>query len=276
MDTISLFGIVMRGGILMVPIVICSIIVIGVAVERWMTFRGAAVNSAQFMTRVRHPLRRGDFESAVRECSVTGGPVAAVVKAGLDKSKHGRERIREAMEAAGNAETYHLEKNLSILATLSGIAPLLGFFGTVTGMIKAFMKIQQLSGNVNADVLAGGIWEAMITTAAGLAVGIPAVILYNYYVNRVKEFVFRMETSGEEVLDLIGQAETATTPDVTPAAPEYAPEYAPEDPERQEEPEELPEEDAPFDDPFRGGRTRLADSFFEDDDRLNPLGGDDS
>ncbi|MHB9030657.1 MAG: MotA/TolQ/ExbB proton channel family protein [Candidatus Latescibacterota bacterium] len=248
MDNITLFGIIMRGGILMIPIIICSVIVIGVAVERWLTYRRAAANSAQLMMRVRHPLSRGDIESAARECAMTPGPVAAVLKAGLEKARQGRDRIREAMEASGNTETYHLEKNLSILATLSGIAPLLGFFGTVTGMIKAFMKIQQLAGNVNADVLAGGIWEAMVTTAAGLAVGIPAVILYNYYVNRVKEFIFQMESAGEEVLDILGRSGSETQPEI-----------------HREIPQNKQEEPFPFVDPFRGGRTRLARNPFEDE-----------
>ncbi len=259
MENVSLLGILMRGGILMIPIILCSLVVVGVAVERWLTYRRYAINRVQFMTRLRHPLNRGDVEGAIRECAMTPGPVASVVKAGLEKAKLGRERVREAMEAAGNAETYLLEKNLSVLATLSGIAPLLGFFGTVTGMIKAFMKIQQLAGNVNADVLAGGIWEAMITTAAGLAVGIPAVIFYNYYVNRVKEFIFHMESSGEEVLDLIAGKN-----------PELPPETEPEKPAEQDDGRDL----SPLnDDLFRGRRTRLADSFF-DDDRFNPLGGD--
>jgi biopolymer transport protein ExbB len=256
MENISLFGIIMRGGILMVPILLCSVMVIGVAVERWLTYRRAAGNSTQLMMRVRHPLSRGDIESAARECAMTPGPVAAVLKAGLEKARQGRERIREAMETAGNTETYHLEKNLSILATLSGIAPLLGFFGTVTGMIKAFMKIQQLAGNVNADVLAGGIWEAMVTTAAGLAVGIPAVILYNYYVNRVREFVFQMESAGEEILDIIGQREGEPQPEIPRGVPQ----------KEQEEP-------FPFEDPFKGGRTRLARNPFEDD-RFTPPGGE--
>ncbi len=256
MEKISLFVIVMRGGILMIPILICSIIVIWAAVERWLTYRRASVNSARIMMRVRHLLGGGDIQSALQECVMTPGPVAAVVKAGLEKANQGRDRMRESMEAAGNNETYHLEKNLSILATLSGIAPLLGFLGTVTGMIKAFMKIQQLSGNVNADVLAGGIWEAMVTTAAGLAVGIPAMIFYNYYVNRVKEFIFHMENAGEEVLNIIGSAGTEPQPI-----------------KRREIVPESQEESVPYEDPFKGGKTRLAGNIF-DEDRFNPSGGD--
>lgn len=202
MENLTLFGLVMRGGILMIPLFICSIIVIGVAIERYLAYKQLNTDVPRFLMNIRHPLSRGDIAGAINECSLIKTPVTVVVKAGLEKFRYGRERIKEAMESAGNTETYHLEKNLSILATLAGIAPLLGFLGTVTGMIKAFMKIQQLAGNVNADVLAGGIWEAMITTAVGLTIGIPAMILYNYYVNRVRGFIYEMETAAEEILDL--------------------------------------------------------------------------
>ncbi|MFC1511995.1 MotA/TolQ/ExbB proton channel family protein [Candidatus Latescibacterota bacterium] len=206
MESMSLYGIVARGGILIIPIFLCSIIVVAVALERYLAYRKLTLNIPQFMIGIRHPLNDGDILSAINECSVAQGPIAAVVRAGLEKASHGRERIKEAMETAGSAQTYLLEKNLSVLATLAGVTPLIGFLGTVTGMIKAFMKIQQLSGNVNADVLAGGIWEAMVTTAAGLTVGIPAMILYNYFVHRVREFVFDMESAAEEVLDMISES----------------------------------------------------------------------
>ena len=223
MDSMTLWDIVKSGGILIIPIFICSVIIVAVAVERYLTYRRITLNIPQFMMKIRHPLSRGDILSAINECTMVKGPVAAVVKAGLEKAKYGREHIKEAMETAGNNETYHLEKKLGLLATLASITPLIGFLGTVIGMIKAFMKIQQLAGNVNADVLAGGIWEAMVTTAAGLTVGIPALILYNYYMNRVRGFVYQMETAGEDVLDILARsAETdedeteEETPDTSP------------------------------------------------------------
>jgi biopolymer transport protein ExbB len=215
MESISILGIVTKGGILMIPIFICSIIVIAVAIERYLAYKKMNINIPKFLMSIRHPLYDGNVLDAINECTMARGPVAAVIKAGLEKMKHGKESIKEAMETAGNNEVYHLEKNLSILATLAGITPLIGFLGTVIGMIKAFMKIQQLSGNVNADVLAGGIWEAMVTTAAGLSVGIPAMILYNYYVHRVREFTFHMESSADEVFEMIATAQEkgkSTTP----------------------------------------------------------------
>ena len=211
MESTSLFSIVTRGGILMIPIVICSVIVIALAVERYLTYRKLNINIARFMMSIRRPLMRGNVLEAIAECSTMKGPVVAVVRAGLEKAKQGRARVKEAMETEGNIQTYLLEKNLSAIATLAGITPLIGFLGTVTGMIKAFMKIQQLSGNVNADVLAGGIWEAMVTTAAGLTVGIPALILYNYFLSREREFILHMESAGGEVLDMISSCESGET-----------------------------------------------------------------
>jgi len=203
MENTTLLSIITRGGILMIPILLCSILVVAFAIERYLMYKKLTIRIPQFMMKIRHPLNNGDILSAINECSLIKAPVPNVVRAGLEKAKLGRERMKEAMETAGSAETYHLEKNLNVIATLSGIAPLLGFLGTVTGMIKAFMKIQQLAGNVNADVLAGGIWEAMVTTAAGLSVGIPAMIIYNYFINREREFVFQMESAAEEVLDMV-------------------------------------------------------------------------
>ncbi|MCE5251685.1 MotA/TolQ/ExbB proton channel family protein [bacterium] len=227
MEDTTLLSIITKGGILMIPILICSVLVVAFAIERYLTYKKLSIRIPQFMMKIRHPLNNGDVLTAINECTIVKGPVANVIRAGLEKAKLGRERMREAMETAGNAETYYLEKNLNVIATLSGIAPLIGFLGTVTGMIKAFMKIQQLAGNVNADVLAGGIWEAMVTTAAGLSVGIPAMIIYNYFINREREFIFQMESAAEEVLDMVKKVPGSPE---KPKAPGETPKSAPVDP----------------------------------------------
>ena len=205
METLSLISIIRSGGILIYLILTCMVIVIFFALERYFTYKKLAINIPQFMMKIRQPLNRGAILTAINECTMVKSPVANVIKAGLEKVKYGRERMKEAMESAGNAETYYLEKHLNIIATLAGITPLIGFLGTVTGMIKAFMKIEELAGNVNATVLAGGIWEAMVTTAAGLSVGIPALIIYNYFLNRERTFIFQMENAAEEVLDMVSR-----------------------------------------------------------------------
>ncbi len=220
METTSLLSIISKGGILMIPIFICLVLVVFFALERYFTYKKLKVNIPQFMMKIRHPLSQGDVLAAINECTIVKKPVSNVVRAGLEKTKLGRDRMKEAMETAGNAETYFMEKHLNVIATLAGVAPLLGFLGTVTGMIKAFMKIQQLAGNVNADVLAGGIWEAMVTTAAGLSVGIPAFIIYNYFINWEREFIFHIEGAAEEVLDMVSNnTESRQEPKTYPEKP---------------------------------------------------------
>ncbi|HEY6906472.1 MAG TPA: MotA/TolQ/ExbB proton channel family protein, partial [Ignavibacteriaceae bacterium] len=126
-----------------------------------------------------------------------------IIRKGLTKYKLGHERVKEAIENAGRQEITRLEKGLAVLASISGIAPLLGFLGTVTGMISAFMTIEDLAGSANPGDLAGGIWEALLTTAFGLMVGIPALAFYNYFLSAVKKLVGDMETVANDVVDII-------------------------------------------------------------------------
>ncbi|MEK7250427.1 MAG: MotA/TolQ/ExbB proton channel family protein [Bacteroidota bacterium] len=125
------------------------------------------------------------------------------------KARPGSGKIKQAVEDAGREEAYHLEKHLPILASIAGIAPMLGFLGTVTGMISAFQIVESNSGIVNPALLAGGIWEALITTAFGLFVGIPVLAFYNYVVTRVGKFVHEMEVSSTEFLDLLDRTDGA-------------------------------------------------------------------
>ncbi|HQJ47254.1 MAG TPA: MotA/TolQ/ExbB proton channel family protein, partial [Ignavibacteriaceae bacterium] len=136
-------------------------------------------------------------------CIEEKSPVANIVRKGLNKYRYGHDRVKDAIENAGSQEISKLEKGLSVLASVAGIAPLLGFLGTVTGMIQAFMTIEELAGAANPSDLAGGIWEALITTAFGLIIGIPALALYNYFLGAVKKLVGEMETVANDVIDVI-------------------------------------------------------------------------
>ena len=207
----SVFSILVRGGWLMIPIALCSFIAAGIIIERWLTLRKARVNTGTLINRVRQALRSGEVGRAVDVCEETPGPVAGMLKVGIQRAGASRAVIRETVESAGKAELYKLERGLDTLATVAAVAPLLGFLGTVTGMIQAFMEIQALGGQVNANVLAGGIWEALMTTAAGLTVGIPAMIFYNWLVGRVQHFVFEMESSSMELLDLLSEPGAAVS-----------------------------------------------------------------
>lgn len=187
----------------MYPILLCSLIAFVIVIERWLVLRKAKTDIGQFMMRLRSVLQKGGVLAAVNFCTKTEAPIAGILKKGLAKYPEGHERVREAIENAGKEEAFKLEHGLGILATIAGIAPLLGFLGTVTGMIAAFRTIEQLAGAVNPSDLAGGIWEALLTTAFGLMVGIIAYGFYNYFVNRVGRFVFEMESASEEFLDLV-------------------------------------------------------------------------
>ncbi|MFC1477612.1 MotA/TolQ/ExbB proton channel family protein [candidate division KSB1 bacterium] len=187
----------------MIPILICSIWAAAIIIERFITLKKSTANTRHLMMKVKGLILKNDIEEAIAECEETPGPTARVLKEGMLRSERNKEEIQEAIEAAGKEQVYYLERYLGILATIAGVAPLIGFLGTVTGMIEAFMQIERLGGDVNATVLSGGIWEALMTTAFGLFVGIVVYIFYNVFVNRVKRFIFEMETSSSELVELL-------------------------------------------------------------------------
>jgi biopolymer transport protein ExbB len=224
----SLLEFFLKGGILMYPILISSFVAIGVIIERYLVLRRARTDTGQFMLKLRSVLQKNDVIGAITFCSKTDAPIANIMRKGLTKYADGPEFVREAIDNAGKEEAFKLEHRLSILASIAGIAPLLGFLGTVTGMISAFRTIQELSGAANPADLAGGIWEALITTAFGLIVGILSYGMYNYYVTRVNRSVFEMEGASEEFIDLVrsGKLEPSSTPGgVEGAIPEREDDY---------------------------------------------------
>ncbi len=199
----NLLDLFVKGGIFMYPILFCSVLAFVVVVERFLVLRRANIDAGQFMLKLRSVLQRGSVMEAINFCSRSDAPLANILKKGLTKYPEGHDRVREAIENAGKEEAFKLEHRLGIVGSMAGIAPLLGFLGTVTGMIGAFRTIENLGGAVNPSDLAGGIWEALLTTAFGLMVGIIAYGFYNYFVNRVGRFVFEMEMASEEFLDLV-------------------------------------------------------------------------
>ncbi|HFE52405.1 MAG TPA: MotA/TolQ/ExbB proton channel family protein [Bacteroidetes bacterium] len=203
----SLIDILVKGGVLMIFIGLCSIIAVAVVIERWWTLRKVQINTAAFILQVKNLLLKDRIEEAIALAKRTPGPVAKITKAAIEKHDRPREEIKEAIEAAGKAEVFQLERNLGALGTVAAISPLIGFLGTVTGMIRAFMQVQAQAGNVDASVLAGGIWEALITTAAGLTVGIPALIFYNWLQGKIERVVFEMQVSSTEILDMLLERE---------------------------------------------------------------------
>jgi biopolymer transport protein ExbB len=200
MNLLSLF---LRGGVVMWPILFCSIVGLVILIEKYLVLRKAKVNVDEFMQKLKGILQRRDLRGAVGFCSGVNVPLANILKKGLLSFDEGEQKVKEAIETAGKEEIYHLERHLAILATIAGVAPLLGFLGTVTGMISAFRVVESMAGVVSPGDLAGGIWEALLTTAFGLMVGIPAYGFYNYFVTRVQRFIFEIENSSTEFLSLM-------------------------------------------------------------------------
>lgn len=192
-----------QGGPLMYLILAGSVIGLGVFLERLYHLHRARIDTERFMASIRSLVRKGKITEAGELCRQTPGPVAHIVGSGLARYSRSRSEIREAIEDAGVHEVPRLEKNLVVLATLAHVSPLLGLLGTVFGMIRAFMTIEEMQGLVNPSDLAGGIWEALLTTAFGLLVAIGAYVAYNFLVARVGKMVLEMETSATEVVNLL-------------------------------------------------------------------------
>lgn len=199
----NLVEIIFTGGLLMWPIGLVSIVALAITIERLITLRRASIDTHDFMDTMRNVLRQNRIQEAVEICDETDAPVARILKAGVLKHNRSREDIREAIEDAGHLEVPRLERYLSALATCANIAPLLGLLGTVAGMIKAFAQIANKQGQVNPADLADGISNALVTTAAGLTVAIPTLVVYNYFVSRVENMILEMEISSSELVELL-------------------------------------------------------------------------
>ena len=188
----------------MYPIMICSILTLAILFERLFALRRSRIIPEKFIIEVGDLVRQQRMEDALTQCRLNNSSIARVLMAGISRHNKSRQQVKEAIEDIGRLEAANLERFLTILGTIAGIAPLLGLLGTVTGMIKAFSVISQ-AGIGNPQMLAGGISEALITTAAGLTVAIPAFVFYKLLRSRVDKRVLRMERVSIEILDLIDQ-----------------------------------------------------------------------
>ncbi len=204
--TQSFFDIITKGGILGILIVVVlfalSVIALYIFVERYLTIKRAGRVDESFINNIRANVSAGNIQGAKALCASTDSPVARMVEKGLQRIGKPLRDIDAAIENVGNLEIFKLEKNLSTLASIAGAAPMIGFFGTVTGMILAFYKMAT-EQNVTPDVLAGGIYQALITTAFGLFIGILAFVGYNVLVANVEKVVFKMERTTVEFMDLL-------------------------------------------------------------------------
>lgn len=195
-----------RGGIVMYPILLCSIVAVYVMIERWLTIRSAKAPSSAFQLKLRKMLEGKNLQLAQEVCIQEKSPVGRIIGAGLEKVHHGPSRVRQAMEDQGREEITLLERHLSILASVAGIAPMLGFLGTVTGLLAAFQAVAAAVGQPSPADLADGIWEALITTVYGLVVGIPVSAAYNYFVNKTQIIATAYERIARDTLDAIEES----------------------------------------------------------------------
>jgi len=202
-ETLSVLDLLFKGGYMLIPILILSLVAVYVFVERALTIQRATKTPDNFAESIKKLVLEGDISGAKMLCSQSETPIARMIEKGISRVGSPLKNIEVSIENVGKIEVYKLEKNLPLLATISGAAPMLGFLGTVTGMIQAFMAIAQEDGNVSPKLLSQGIYEAMITTAAGLTVGIIAYIGYNYLVTRVQKVIHKMEYSSVDFIDLL-------------------------------------------------------------------------
>lgn len=196
-----MFDLFLKGGPLMWPILVCSIVSTTIILERYYCFYRTKTNVPNICSRVKVLLKDGKVEEALRLCEEASEPVAHILAIGIHIRHKSIEEREKLISRAGSKIIRQLDKNLRGLAVVVNASTLLGLLGTVTGMIKAFMKIQELGGRVDASVLAGGIWEALITTAAGLFVAIPTMIAYHYFEGRVDNIGARMKDAAAELLE---------------------------------------------------------------------------
>ncbi len=202
-QSLSIIDLALAGGFMMIPIVALSLVAIYIFVERFLTINKANQDPEPFMHRVKEKVLKGDINGARLLCSQTDSPIARMIEKGISRIGSPLKNIEASIENVGKIEIFKLEKNLSTLATISGSAPMMGFLGTVIGMVEAFIAISQEEGSVSPKLLSSGIYTAMITTVAGLIVGIIAYLAYNFLVSRVQKVIHKMEYTSIDFVDLL-------------------------------------------------------------------------
>ncbi|MEA4839841.1 MAG: MotA/TolQ/ExbB proton channel family protein [Bacteroidales bacterium] len=199
------FDMAVKGGWLMIPLVILSIIAIYIFIERLITLNAASKDDPSFMGRIKDHIYEGQIESAVKLCKQVDTPLSRMIEKGISRIGRPMHDVQVSIENFGNLEVAKLEKGISVLASVAGGAPMIGFLGTVTGMVQAFFDMANAGNNVDITILSSGIYTAMITTVGGLIVGICAFFAYNYLVTRVGKIVNNMEAKTMEFMDLLNE-----------------------------------------------------------------------
>lgn len=193
------------GGVIMIPLLILCVLAVYIFFERLIVIRKAGQKDASFMNRIKDYLNEGKFNEAKELCRATDTPYSRMVEKGISRIGRPMQDVQVSIENVGNLEIAKLEKGLSILATISGGGPMIGFLGTVTGMIQSFFNMANAGNNVDISNLAGGIYTALVTTVAGLVVGVIGFFAYNYLVTLVDKIVRDMEAHSLEFMDILNE-----------------------------------------------------------------------
>ncbi len=199
----SLIEMAFKGGWIMIPLLLLSVLTLYIFGERWWAIKNASKTDENFMRNIHDYIHEGKIKAAINLCQSQETPIARLIEKGVERIGRPLNDIQTAVENMGNVEVSRLEKGLPMLATIAGGAPMLGFLGTVIGMIQAFYNMSQAGSNVDITLLSGGIYTAMVTTVAGLIVGILAYFGYNYLTARIDDIVYKMESNTIEFMDLL-------------------------------------------------------------------------
>lgn len=191
-----------NGGFFMWPILFLLVIGLGFSLERIWTLTRASVNTRKFLARLHNALKEGGIEAAAAECENTQGPVASILHAGLARSSKGLDAVEKAISNAGSIEMAFLERGMLVLTTVIVLAPMLGFTGTVAGMVDAFDAIKK-ANDISPAVVAGGISKALLTTLFGLVVAMTIQLFFNYFTSRIDKLIIDMEESSVELMDAL-------------------------------------------------------------------------
>lgn len=200
-DQLSLFALLKEGGILMIPLLICSVAMVYIFWERFNAIRKMAVLDVNFINRIREQILAGNLQGAKSQCRNSNSPVARMIEKGVNRIGKPLDSIEKAMETSGKLEVYKLEKNMAALNTISRIAPMFGFLGTIAGMIILFFNIQH--EGFSLEGIAGGIYTKMVTSAVGLIIGLLAHVAYDYLNAQINKAVNQMESAAAEFMDIL-------------------------------------------------------------------------
>lgn len=203
--TLSAFDLAIKGGWVMAILAVLFVIAIYLFFERFMAIKNASKEDDNFMNKIKDYIHEGKIEAASSLCKSTTNPIARMIEKGISRLGRPLNDINATIENVGNLEIGKLNTGLPTLATISGGAPMIGFLGTVIGMIRAFYDMAQAGNNIDVSLLSGGIYTAMVTTVGGLIVGIMAYFAYNYLVARIEKVVHKMEARTTEFMDLLNE-----------------------------------------------------------------------